>query len=173
MTTFEQIKSEIDKVDKLISLFETELGDLYSRDAILKEFDFKLRTREAEIDGKLKGITEMEKHQKEEQEYIKRTQTEQTIRENHIKDEVKTLEDKRLAIATQSANLDIQKKDVEVLISKYAGLKDKENELAGREAILSKEKTIDIERKQILDIREKKNETERVRLQRISDRLTQ
>jgi hypothetical protein len=172
MKTFNAVKDQISTLEKVLNAFEVEIGDVYSHDAINKEFDLRLRTREAQLDGKEKGIKIMEEHQKEEKEFLDRTRAEQNIREEHIKEETKKLEGKRLELATQSSNLDIQKKQVEELIGKYAGLKDKENELVGREAILTKEKTIDNERKQILDIREKKNKDEQERLQRISDSLT-
>jgi len=172
MTTFEQIASLLDNLEKVISVYRSEIGDQYMKEQVLIDLDHRLVANKKALEEDVRKFEDIKLRISEEQKYLDKIRKEQDFREGFLKKETKRLAEAQTALDAKKLNLDTQEKSIKEQMEALKGLQDKEKELADRETILAREKTIDTERKHILDLREKKNETERARLQRISDSLS-
>ena len=88
------------------------------------------------------------------------------------------LEEIKIRLKKERTDLDLKREEIEDKITKlnkkieeYSTFAEKEKELLTRESLVTKERLIDNKRKEVLDMREKQQGDETVRLQRIASSL--
>ncbi len=170
--TFEEIRGQIDNLEKTLSIYLNDLGDQDQRRVVLDDFDRTLRARETtltEKETKLKtGVSEF----MQEKRYIAKIRAEQEVREKYLVAETKTLSDKKIDIERRTKELEDRQKIIDTKIEELQVLVDKEKEIEERESIIRREKAFDTERKKILDLREAKLDKDEKKLQRIMDSIS-
>lgn len=169
--TAEEIIKLMDKLNDYLEVYKKEIGDLDAKATVLNDFDHRLVADKKALEADVAKFNEMKKQQGEEKDFIKRTNLEQNAREAYIKEQTKELAAKTIVMETESKQLDEKREHVNELIHKLSGLEEEKKRLSEDRAIVDIEKILDRERKNILDARERKLESEQKRLQNISDSL--
>lgn len=171
MSHIEEFKQLSENFIKLLEVVEFEADDMIQRQHMLEDLDRRVHAKEAEIAETEKDYKEKIKLMIEQMEHTKRLNLEQNKREEFIKTRTGEIEKENLHIITRQEELDTKEKEIKELLKKGDELTAKENDLKQRESIITKEKLLDAQRKQILDSREKRIGQEEIRLQQLSDRL--
>ena len=127
--------------------------------------------RKKQLDAKEKQLNEEKFKIKENLDLISKNM-------NEIEHSSKKLEETKVRLKQERIDLDLKRDEIEDKIIKlnkkieeYSTFAEKEKELLTRESLVTKERLIDNKRKEVLDMREKQQGDETVRLQRIASSL--
>lgn len=167
----EEISTLCYKLIDSLKIYNEDIADIKLRQEINETYEKRLMGKESLLNQKVEDIKNKLIIISEQNDWIKKANAEIKTRETYIQARLEELKKKESDIKLKRDELIKRAENINKKIEQYKELDALDKDLKQRESIIEKEKILDHERKQILDLRENKIKSLEQELQRITDSL--